>query len=141
MRVPWTERRSNQSILREINVDARDLRDSRASETSVDLPALVLNLWVGKPWSPAVSVPSAMTQSHQSLSFLPLHFFTLSGQSLIQKPQLYNIWASLVAQTIKNLPAIQETQVQSLVLENHLEKEKAMHSIVSPTAPLPLPPG
>ena len=31
------------------------------------------------------------------------------------------IWASLEAQTVKNLPAVQETQVQSL------EKEKAVH--------------
>ena len=29
---------------------------------------------------------------------------------------------------VKNLPALQETQVQSLGLENHLEKEMATHS-------------
>ena len=33
-----------------------------------------------------------------------------------------------MVQTIKNLPAIQETQVQSLVWEDHLEKEMATHS-------------
>ena len=31
-------------------------------------------------------------------------------------------WASLVAQTVKNLPAVQETWVPSLVWENSLEK-------------------
>ena len=31
--------------------------------------------------------------------------------------------ASLVAQTVKNLPAVQETKVQSLVWEDSLEKE------------------
>ena len=36
--------------------------------------------------------------------------------------------ASLVAQTVKHLPAMQETQVQSLGLEDPLEKEMAPHS-------------
>ena len=35
--------------------------------------------------------------------------------------------ASLVAQMVKNLPAMQETQVQSLGQEDHLEKEMAIH--------------
>ena len=32
------------------------------------------------------------------------------------------LWAFLVAQTVKTLPAMQETQVQSLVWEDSLEK-------------------
>ena len=36
--------------------------------------------------------------------------------------------ASLVAQTVKNLPAMQEIQVQSLGQEDPLEKEMATHS-------------
>ena len=39
-------------------------------------------------------------------------------------------WASLVAQLVKNLPAMQETQVQFLVWEYPLEKEIATHSTV-----------
>ena len=35
---------------------------------------------------------------------------------------------SLVAQTVKRLPAMQETCVQSLVREDPLEKEMASHS-------------
>ena len=35
---------------------------------------------------------------------------------------------SLVAQTVKRLPAMQETCVQSLVREDPLEKEMATHS-------------
>ena len=35
------------------------------------------------------------------------------------------LWASLVAQMVKNLPAMQETWVQSLGLEDPLEKEMA----------------
>ena len=36
-------------------------------------------------------------------------------------------WASLVAQLVKNLPATQETWVQSLGWEDPLEKGKATH--------------
>ena len=38
--------------------------------------------------------------------------------------------ASLVAQTVKNSPAMQETQILSLGLEYPLEKEMATHSSV-----------
>ena len=38
--------------------------------------------------------------------------------------------ASLVAQMVKNLPAMQETWVQSLGLEDPLEKEMATHSSI-----------
>ena len=40
------------------------------------------------------------------------------------------IWASLVAQMVKRLSAMQETWVQSLAWEDHLEKEMATHSSV-----------
>ena len=39
-------------------------------------------------------------------------------------------WASLVAQIIKRLPAVQETRVQSLGQENPLEKGIATHSSI-----------
>ena len=38
------------------------------------------------------------------------------------------MWASLVAQMVQNLPAMQETQVQSLGWEDPLEKGMATHS-------------
>ena len=38
--------------------------------------------------------------------------------------------ASLVAQMVKNLPAMQETQVPSLGQEDPLEKEMATHSSI-----------
>ena len=40
------------------------------------------------------------------------------------------MWASLVAQSVKNLPAVEETQVRSLGWEDPLEKEMAAHSSV-----------
>ena len=38
------------------------------------------------------------------------------------------LWASLVAQTVKNLPAMWETQVRSLGWEDPLEEGMATHS-------------
>ena len=39
-------------------------------------------------------------------------------------------WASLVAQMVKNPPAVQETQVQSLGREGPLEKGMPTHSSI-----------
>ena len=41
---------------------------------------------------------------------------------------LGQIWASLVAQTVKCLPAMLETRLQFLGWEDALEKEMAIHS-------------
>ena len=42
------------------------------------------------------------------------------------------MWASLVVQMVKNLPAMQETQVPSLGVEDPLEREMATHSVFLP---------
>ena len=39
-------------------------------------------------------------------------------------------WASFIAQSVKNLPAMQETQLRSLGQEDPLEKEMAAHSSI-----------
>ena len=39
-------------------------------------------------------------------------------------------WASLVAQTVENPPAMQETWVRSLGLEDPLEESMATHSSI-----------
>ena len=38
-----------------------------------------------------------------------------------------SLWGFLVAQMVKNMPALQQTQVQSLGWKDPLEKEKATH--------------
>ena len=43
---------------------------------------------------------------------------------------LHNSWDTLVAHTVKNLPAMQETWVQSLGWEDPLEKGMATHSSI-----------
>ena len=40
------------------------------------------------------------------------------------------VWTSLVAQMVKRLPTMQETQVRSLGREDPLEKEMATHSSI-----------
>ena len=45
-------------------------------------------------------------------------------------PQGVCIWAFLVTQSVKNLPAMQETWVHSLGQEDPLEKEMAAHSSI-----------
>ena len=42
----------------------------------------------------------------------------------------YGIWASLVAQIVKNLPSLQETWVLSLSQEDPLEESMAAHSSI-----------
>ena len=52
-----------------------------------------------------------------------------SAEEGIGYPLWYS-WASLVAQLVKNPPAIRETWVQSLGWEDPLEKGKATHSSI-----------
>ena len=52
------------------------------------------------------------------------HYFAYKGPF----SQSYGFfWASMVAQMVKRLPAMQETQVQSLGREDPLKKEMATH--------------
>ena len=44
--------------------------------------------------------------------------------------RILSIWASLVVQKLKRLPAMQETWVQSLSQEDPLEKEMATYSSI-----------
>ena len=52
------------------------------------------------------------------------------GQESITTSSYVMLWASWVAQTVKNLPAMQETWVQSLDWEDPLEKDIATHSSI-----------
>ena len=52
------------------------------------------------------------------------------GRGAEQQSDQESLGASLVAQMVKNLPAMQETQVQSLRWEDRLEKGMATHSSI-----------
>ena len=53
--------------------------------------------------------------------------FQAADLGLIPNQHNLHFWASFVTQRVKNLPAMQETQVQSLGWEDPLEKEMATH--------------
>ena len=77
--------------------------------------------------------PHLYTPATWSAHTLQLHAHTLHNHLHIwgnqYKISISRWWQiSLVAQTVKCLPAMQETQVQSLGWEDPLEKEMATHS-------------
>ena len=49
---------------------------------------------------------------------------------IVSLSTIQTTWACLVAQTVKNLPAMLETQVRFLGQEDPLEKEMATHSSI-----------
>ena len=53
-----------------------------------------------------------------------------NGQTILQLHSLHMLRASLVAQMVKNLPAVPETWAQSLGWEDPLEKGKVTHSSI-----------
>ena len=76
---------------------------------------------------PSISVGKESACNAGDLSSIP-GSETSTGEG-IGYPLQYS-WASLVAQPVKNLPAMQETCVQSLGWEDPLEKGKAAHSSI-----------
>ena len=57
--------------------------------------------------------------------------FKLFFDTLVENKYMeLDYWASLVAQLVKNLPAMQETWVRSLSRKDTLEKGKATHSSI-----------
>ena len=78
---------------------------------------------------------SPMTKINEEMFFPSISF-------LLPRPRLVQIH-SFVAQLVKNLPAMQETQVQSLSGKVPLEKEMATHSsnLARRTSPTEAPGG
>ena len=58
------------------------------------------------------------------------HWWKKVNKAQTNLKKSYVHWASLVAQLVKNLPAMQETWVQSLGWEGPLEKGMATHSSI-----------
>ena len=73
----------------------------------------------------------AVAKSWIRLSDFHFHFLSLHTYTYIYTYITHThteTWASLVAQIVKNLPAMRETQVPSLGQEDPLEKGMAIHS-------------
>ena len=85
------------------------------------------NLWKEVPGFPGSSAGKESTCNARDPGLIP--GLGRSPREGIGYP-LYYSWTSLVAQTVKNLPAMQETCVQSLGLEDPLEESMANHSSI-----------
>ena len=80
------------------------------------------------PVSPALQMDSLPIEPSGKPDSMNRRIFGVRSQPLYLSMAMPLIWASLVAQLVKNLPAMQESQVQSLGWEDPLEKEMATHS-------------
>ena len=80
-----------------------------------------------KKIGPLLTVTGVGKFSNFILCFFPFCHFS-HDLAPMQFHGSHQEWMSLVAQTVKNLPAVQETQVQSLIWEDPPEKEMATHS-------------
>ena len=85
-----------------------------------------LSLWL------IPSLPTLFPRGHRAQSSVLSSVFLLyhRDSSPLQRPLLGVLEASLVAQMVKNLPAMQETRVQSLRQEDPLEKRMETHSSI-----------
>ena len=79
-----------------------------------------------EPGSPALTVVSRETD--EEFAWLGLHLTPLGIEETLEMI----LWASLVAQTVKNLSTMQEPWVLSLDWEDSMEKGMATHSSVLP---------
>ena len=76
---------------------------------------------------------SSQSRNQTKVSCIAGRFFT--NWAITEAPDKREgvyVYASLVAQTVKNLPAMQKTWVQSLGWEDPLEEEMATHSNIPP---------
>ena len=84
------------------------------------------HLWSGSRFTALLylMVHNCLDLACRQLFWVPYSFF------FFLKNIYLTIWASLVAQIRKNLPAMQETRVWSLAQEDPLEKGMAIHSSI-----------
>ena len=92
---------------------------ARLRDTPWEGPSRLLPCW--EAWGQIITLCSVCFSAKWGSWNLPSCDFCM---------ELTDKWASLVAQLVKNLPAMQETQVQLLGWEDPLEKEMATHSTI-----------
>ena len=99
--------------------------------------------------SPGLSLVQVMKEGERTSSLVPLNYnptglgpnltveaLSPNAVTLGARVSLNTVWgdvsiqASLIAQLVKNLPAVQETGVRSLHWEDPLEKEMGTHSSI-----------
>ena len=97
--------------LRGAKAERKGVRKQLCAPASSDLLSCAFSLSI---------LPSLALQERCISQTLPAPFMSA----------LHPLWASLVAQTVKNLPVMQETRVQSLGQEDPPEKGRATHSSI-----------
>ena len=98
-------------------------------------PSQKITLWIFRPWNPIYVRTCACIHTHkhththtQSSHYCP-HGQQMEGKECRRFwSKSGHLWASLVAQAVKNPPAMQEAQIESLDQKDPLEKEMATHS-------------
>ena len=83
----------------------------------------------GAGWAIVHGVAKSQTQLSMHTNTYT-HTHRVKGAGRLAEFEIHEILALLVAQSVKNLPAVQETGVQFLGLEVPLEKEMATHSSI-----------
>ena len=85
----------------------------------------------GCSWKHSGHHPTPIPTLHLVILIIPAHFFFLLKcmyVSMYLRCKTYVCKTSLVAQTVKHLPTMRETRVQSLGWEDLVEKGMATHS-------------
>ena len=119
-RVPWTSRRSNQSILKEINLEYSlegvmlKLKLQYFGHLMRRTDSLEKTLMLGK-------IEGRRRREWQRMIATLIQWIRIWANS-------ERSWASLVTQMVKDLPAIWGTWVWSLGWEDPLEESMATHS-------------
>ena len=83
---------------------------------------ILISKWMASAWLSKISWPL--------MNCFVSGLYILFPWSICLFTCQYHNWTSLVAQTVKNPPAMQETWVQSLGLEDPLEKDMVIHSSI-----------
>ena len=148
LRVPWTARRSKQSILKEISpqYSLEGLMVKRKFQSFGDLmwrnDSVEKTLMLGKNecrrrrgwqrmrWLDGITNSMAMSLIKLQL-LVRLACCSPWGCKELDTAEQLN-WPELMAQQVKNPPAMQETWDRSLGWEDPLEEGKAMHSSILP---------
>ena len=94
---------------------------STASPALLSMGFFRQEYWSRFPFPPPRTIPDPESNWNPQL-LCPLHY-----RQILNCDPLQYIWASLVAQLVKNLPAIQETGFDPWVGKIPLEKGKATH--------------
>ena len=103
--------------------DGADLCNCLVTTLSTLIAAPVTEQWTLR----LLSVPSGHSSSYDYREVPQCLYFLIYDGRGVGK-QSFLMWASVMGQTVKNLPAMQEKWVQSLSQEDRLEKGMATHS-------------